>query len=217
MIKYYPESGVEVSPFVAKHYDTLMNMASFGRYSSFIQEAVKFMNIEPGDRILDLGAGTGRNACLMMEHLSSEGKLIGIDVSHEMIRQFRKKCVSFPNAGIVNARVDKSFPFKENFDKVFISFLLHGFPQQVRESIIENVCRILKKDGIFFILDYNEFSYSEMPFYFKVFFKMIECPYAFDFIERDWKSILHSKNFGFFKEKLFFKNYVRMLKAGRNN
>ncbi|MDP8233732.1 MAG: class I SAM-dependent methyltransferase, partial [Candidatus Saelkia tenebricola] len=66
MIKYYPESGVEVSPFVAKHYDVLINMASFGRYSSFIQEAVKFMNIEPGDRILDLGAGTGRNACLMM-------------------------------------------------------------------------------------------------------------------------------------------------------
>ncbi|MDP8233616.1 MAG: class I SAM-dependent methyltransferase, partial [Candidatus Saelkia tenebricola] len=192
-------------------------MASFGRYSSFIQEAVKFMNIEPGDRILDLGAGTGRNACLMMEYLSSEGKLIGIDVSHEMIGQFRKKCVSFPNARIINARVDKGFPFKENFDKVFISFLLHGFPQQVRESIIENVCRILKKNGFFFILDYNEFFYSEMPFYFKVFFKMIECPYAFDFIERNWKSILYSKNFGFFEEKLFFKNYVRMLKAKKDS
>ena len=56
-----------------------------------------------------------------------------------------------------------------------------------------------------------------MPFYLKVFFKIIECPYAFDFIERDWKNILRSKNFGFFKEKLFFKNYVRILKTGKDN
>lgn len=217
MIKYYPESGVEVNQFVAKHYDILMNIASFGKYSGFIKEAIKFMDIKPGDRILDLGAGTGRNACLMMEHLSSEGNLVGMDISQEMIGQFRRKCAGFSNSGIINARVDKVFPLKENFDKVFISFLLHGFPQQVRESIIENVYRILKKDGIFFILDYNEFSYLEMPFYLKIFFKMIECPYAFDFIGRDWENILRSKKFGFFKEKLFFKNYVRILKARRDN
>jgi len=217
MTKYYPESGVELNQFTAKHYDILLNMASFGRYQSFIQEAVKFMNIEPGDRILDLGAGTGRNACLMMEYLSSEGKLIGMDVSQEMIGQFKKKCGGFPNSRIINARVDRVFPFKENFDKVFISFLLHGFSQKVRESIIGNVYRILRKGGSFFILDYNEFSYSKMPFYFKLFFKIIECPYAFDFIERDWKDILCDKNFGSFREKLFFRNYVRMLESRRNN
>jgi len=212
-MNYYPESKVEVKRFTAKYYDKLMNIITFGKYPYFIKEAIKSMKIRPLDGILDLGAGTGRNACLMMRYLSKEGKLIGIDISQEMIFQFKKKCVGFPNTKIINARVDQSLPFRKEFDKVFISFVLHGFPQNVREMIIRSAFEALKSDGTFFILDYNEFSYSKMSFYLKSFFNLMECRYAFDFIGRDWKKILINHNFGEFEEFLFFKNYVRLLKA----
>ncbi|MCD6457047.1 MAG: class I SAM-dependent methyltransferase, partial [Methanophagales archaeon] len=78
----------------------------------------------------------------------------------------------------------------KKFDKVFISFVLHGFPQDVREKVINRVFEVLKEGGIFFVLDYNEFSLSKMPFYAMIPFKLIECPYAFDFIKRDWREIL---------------------------
>ena len=130
-----------------------------------------------------------------------------------MILQFRKKCANFPNAEIIHARVDQSLPFKEKFDKIFISFVLHGFPQDVRKVIVKNVFEALKSNGSFFILDYNKFSYTKAPFYLKIPFKLIECPYAFDFIERDWKQILANYNFGGFEEYFFFKNSVRLLKA----
>jgi len=94
------------------------------RYSPFIEEAIKLMKIRTFDKILDLGAGTGRNACLMMKYLSKEGKLIGADISEEMISSFKKKCASIPNVEIIYARIDQSLPFEEEFDKVFISFLL---------------------------------------------------------------------------------------------
>ncbi len=213
MSNYYPKSKVEVKGFTARYYNALMNIITFGKYSSFIEKAIKLMKIEPSDKILDLGSGTGRNACLMMKELSKEGKLIGIDISEEMISQFRKKCANFPNAEIIHARIDQSLPFREKFDKVFVSFVLHGFPQNVREGIINNVFEVLKSNGSFFILDYNKFSYNETPFYFKAPFKLIECPYAFDFIKRDWKSILANHNFGEFKEFFFFKDYVRLLEA----
>jgi len=213
MGSYYPESKVEMNGFTAAHYDALLDLATFGRYSSFIEKSIKLMDIEPADRILDLGTGTGRNACLMAKYLSDKGRLIGIDISQEMISQFKRKCASFPNTKIIQARVDKSLPFKEEFDKVFISFVLHGFPQNVREVIINGVYDVLKINGSLFILDYNEFSYDEMPFYLKVPFKLIECPYAFDFIDRDWKQILINRNFADFEEFFFFKDYVRLLKA----
>jgi len=213
MCAYYPISKVEVSGFMAKHYDILMDTMTLGRYSSFIRKAIRLMRIRPTDKILDLGAGTGRNACLMMKYLSREGELIGVDISEEMISQFRKKCAHSPNVKIIHARVDRSLPFRKEFDKVFASFVLHGFPQNIREVIINSVFEVLKVNGSFFILDYNEFSYDKTPFYLKVPFNLIECPYAFDFIERDWKSILANNNFGSFKEFFFFKNYVRLLKA----
>jgi demethylmenaquinone methyltransferase/2-methoxy-6-polyprenyl-1,4-benzoquinol methylase len=172
---YYPKSKVEISGFTAKHYDRLMNIITLGMYSSLMQKAVRLMKIKPTDKILDLGTGTGRNACLMMRYLSKQGELVGFDISREMISQFKKNCADFPNIKIINERIDQ--------------------------------------DLAYFILDYNEFSLKEIPFYSRIAFKLIECPYAFDFIEKDWKKILAKHNFGGFEEFFFFKNYVRLLDA----
>jgi demethylmenaquinone methyltransferase/2-methoxy-6-polyprenyl-1,4-benzoquinol methylase len=75
MSDYYPESKVEVSGIVAKYYDILMNTITLGRYSSFIQKIILLMKIKPEHKIIDLGAGTGRNARLMMKQLSAKGEL----------------------------------------------------------------------------------------------------------------------------------------------
>jgi demethylmenaquinone methyltransferase/2-methoxy-6-polyprenyl-1,4-benzoquinol methylase len=213
MKKYYPKSKVEIKGFIARYYDRLMDIMTFGRYGLFIKEAVQLMEIKPLDRILDLGAGSGRNAYLMMKYLSSEGQLIGIDISKEMILEFKKKCAGFANAKIVYARADQSLPFKESFDKVFISFVFHGFPQAVRETIMDNVSKALKKDGKFYILDWNEFDLRSLPFYQRTLFKLVECPHAFDFVHRDWKEMLIKHDFDDFREHFFFQNFVRLLEA----
>jgi len=216
MCAYYPQSKVELKGFTAAHYDTIMDVMTFGGYSSFIEKVVESMEIRPWDRILDLGAGTGRNACIMAKYLSNKGKVVGIDISRDMISQFQKKCAAFPNVEIVYARVDRPLPFKPYFDKVFVSFVLHGFPQNIREIIINNALEVLKTNGDFYILDYGEFSFEALPFYGKALFKLIECPYAFDFIKRDWKKILENNSFGGFEEFFFFKNHIRLLKARKH-
>jgi len=210
---YYPKSKVEVKGFIAKHYDRLMNIITLGKYSSMIERAVQLMDIKKDDKILDLGAGTGRNACLMAKRLSPKGELIGLDISEEMRSQFKKNCADFPNIKITNERIDKELTYENYFDKVFISFVLHGFPREIRKQIIKNVFKTLKKDGEFFILDYNEFSIKKMPFYVRIPFKLIECPYAFDFIKRNLSEILSSERFSRFEEYSFFSGYVRLLKA----
>ncbi len=213
MSNYYPKSKVEIRGFTAKHYDTLMNTITLGRYSSFIKETIRLMKIKPDHKIIDLGSGTGRNACLMVEQLSKKGKLVGFDISEDMIAQFKKNCAGFSNTEIMNKRIDKDLGYKMYFDKAFISFVLHGFPHEVRKQIIRSTYRALKKNGEFFILDYNEFSLKEMPFYLKIPFKLIECPYAFSFIRKDWKKILAEEGFGQFEEYTFFRKYIRLLKA----
>jgi len=119
----------------------------------------------------------------------------------------------FANTKIINQRIDKPLPYENKFDKAFISFVLHGFPQDARRQIIRNAFKALKKDGEFFILDYGEFSVKEMLFYLKIPFKLIECPYAFDFIEKNWQEILSEEGFDHFEKHLFFHSYVRLLKG----
>ncbi len=213
MGKLYPESKVEIQGFTAKHYDTIMNIVSFGFYAKFIGNALSKFEIKDEDYILDLGCGTGRNACLMRNYLSEKGFILGLDVSEGMGKQFIEKVRNFKNVVFRKQRIDLPFSLEDKFDKVFISFVLHGFPHEVRETIINNAYENLKTGGTFWILDFNEFALMDMPFYYRIPFVTIECPYAFDFIERDWKKILKKSGFNNFIERLYLKSYVRLLAA----
>ena len=95
--KYYPDSKVEIHNFAANYYDTILNIVSLGTYPFFIRNVIAHMKILPQDRILDLGAGSGRNALLMRPYLSEEGEIINLDISTEMITQFKKKISNFNN------------------------------------------------------------------------------------------------------------------------
>jgi len=211
--KLYPESGVELTPFIAKHYDKVMNIGSFGMYHRFIASAVKDIEIKPTDSILDLGCGTGRNAALMMKYLGDEGKITGVDLSPEMQLQFEKRFIGEKRVAFSQQRIDIPFDLDEKFDIVFISFVIHGFPHEVRSAVIENAKMHLKPGGHLVILDFAEFDMAKMPAFHRWIFKKIECPYAFDYIEKDWKGILETKSLNTIKESFYFFKYVRLLKT----
>jgi len=217
MNKLYPDSGIELSKFTASNYDKLMNIASFGKYKGFINKAIKDLGIKPNEKILDMGCGTGRNILLMNKYLSDDSLLTGLDISEDMEKQFNFNCKQFSNIKFINKRIDQPFELDQKFDKIFISFVIHGFPHEIRKIIIKNAYNNLKSGGAFNILDFSEFDMNKMPFHHRFIFKKIECKYAFDFIEKDWKSILKEYGFNNFKEIFYLKKYIRLLKAEKND
>lgn len=46
-------------------------------------------------------------------------------------------------------------------------------------------------------------------------FKIVECKYAFDFVERDLKEIMSGLGFSDFSQQLFFHNHLSLLRAKR--
>ena len=216
MNKFYPDSGVEIQGFAAKFYDSMLNILSFGSYSSFIKKAIRSMNINENDEILDLGAGTGRNALLMNQYISDKGEILGLEISELMIAQFKNKTEKFKNINILNQRIDQPFELETKYDKVFISFVVHGFPFEIQKNIIQNAFNALKEDGEFIILDFNEFVTDKTPLYFRIPFKLVECKYAFEYVERGWKQILSEFGFGDFQEQLYLGKHIRLLKAKKS-
>ena len=211
--KIYPESGVELSPFISKHYDGILKLASFGYFPRTIGKAIRDMNIRPEDHILDLGCGTGSNDYLMSGYMNESGRILGMDISAEMRARFQKRFRSDGRVRFLDQRIDQPFQLGESYDKVLISFVIHGFPHEVRQVVIENAKKHLNTGGSFFILDFSEFDMASMPALHRKIFKTAECKYAFDFIERDWKSILSQHGFGDFREQFYLKRYMRLLEA----
>jgi len=206
------DSKVEVTGLEARHYDFFMNLITAGTYPFFIRRAVKDMQIQPADSILDFGCGTGRNISLMNTYLSEEGRVLGLDIGPEMLEQARRRFASDHRVTIEKQRIEEPLPYQDEFNKVFISFVLHGLVQEDRLKVIDNTRRALKPGGEFLILDYNEFDLQHSPALVRFAFRL-ECPLATDFIGRDLQTFLREHGFDGFRVHTYYRGYVRLLGA----
>ncbi len=206
-------SKVEVAGAEARHYDLLMNLITGGTYPLCIRRVIRDMEIQPTDAILDLGAGSGRNACLMARYLGVHGCIVGLDIGPEMLEQARRRCQHLPNVTFEKRRVEEPLPYRGTFDKVFISFVLHGFVQQDRLRIVGNAYRALRPGGQLLILDYNEFEPERASWSVRFAFRHVECPLATEFVRRDWRTILQEEGFDYFRAHYYYFGYVRLLVA----
>ena len=206
-------SKVEIGPGGARYYDLFLNLLSLGQYSHLIKGVVEKMGIKPGQSILDLGSGTGKNDCFMAEKVGSQGRIVGLDINDEMLSRAWNRCGRYPNISFKKQRIELSVPYKEEFDKVLISFVLHGFEDDQKPGIIRTAHQALKPGGTFYILDYSEFDLEKIWLPLRWAFTHWECQLAAEFLKLDMKEMLHSQGFADSEEEFFFKGYLRLLKT----
>jgi phosphatidylethanolamine/phosphatidyl-N-methylethanolamine N-methyltransferase len=108
-----------------------------------ISYAIKSMDIRPGDRVLDVGVGTGLSLELFPRHC----KVVGIDLSGEMLRKAKKKVNANSMDNVDLYEMDAmNVDFEDNsFDKVFISHVVSVVPDPYR--VMEEVRRVCKDGG----------------------------------------------------------------------
>jgi len=192
-----------------------MNLISLGYYPHLIRKVVEKMNIQRGQSILDLGSGTGRNQCLMAKKVGPEGKILGLDISKEMLGLARRRCQPYPNVSFREKRIEDPLTYKEEFEKVFISFVLHGFEDHQKIKIISNAYQALKPGGTFCVFDYNEFDVRRLWFPIRWAFVHGECQLALEFLKLDLREMLSSQGFTRLEEELLLKGHLRLLRAAK--
>jgi len=70
------------------------------------------LELGPGDRLLDVGCGTGDDLIALSTHVSPDGAAVGIDVSETLIAEARRRTTSVPAACIVRG-VAERLPFRD--------------------------------------------------------------------------------------------------------
>jgi len=141
------------------------------------------------------------------------GKIVGLDISEEMISRALKRCYKYANIGFKKLRIELPLAYKEEFDKVFISFALHGFEDDQKAGIICNAYQALKPGGTFHVLDYAEFDIDRMWFPLRWAFARWECQLAVEFLKLDIKGMIRIKGFTDVKEEFFLRRHLRLLSA----
>jgi trans-aconitate methyltransferase len=101
---------------------------------------VELLAPQPGERILDLGCGTGHLAAAIA---ATGAKVIGLDQSAVMLEQARS---AYPNLQFMHGDA-RNFSFGDSFDAVFSNAVLHWV--RPPEAVIRCVRNTLKPGGRF--------------------------------------------------------------------
>jgi SAM-dependent methyltransferase len=132
-------AGVSGSP-TAGAWDAAryQNQHSFvWRYGASLLE---LLDPQPGERILDIGCGTGQ---LTAEIARSGAQVVGLDNSADMLADARK---NFPELTFV-LRDASGFDFPDPFDAVFSNAALHWVKDA--EAAVTSIARALRPGGRF--------------------------------------------------------------------
>ena len=118
--------------------------------------AIDLLEIQPGNRVLEVGVGTGLNLPLY----PSDCDVTGIDISKEMLRKAeeRVKTLGVKNTNLMVMDGSKlAFP-DDSFDRVIATYVISAVPDPVK-TLLE-MRRVCKPSGHLVIL--NHFK-SENP------------------------------------------------------
>src|SRR4030095_4479233 len=110
------------------------------------EQAIELMQIPSGARVLDVGCGSGWASRLMAQK-ANKGRVVGIDISDEMVKVSRDSSTSFSNIEYRVASAQK-LPFaNDEFSHAFSMESLYYYEDML--SALKEIARVLEPGGSF--------------------------------------------------------------------
>ncbi len=161
------------------------------RIGDYRRHAVDLLKLKQGDRVVDLGCGTGLSFPHILERIGPEGHLTGVDITVGMLACARERCdrAGWNNVELVQSEIG-SYKFPEKIDAV-ISTGAMGYVSEY-DRVIQSTMQALASDGQLVILDAKQ-PESWPSWLFKLLLK-IKKPLGLSieyFDNRPWKSVEH--------------------------
>ena len=112
--------------------------------------AVESLGIRPGDRVLEVGIGTGLNLSYYPRHC----QLVGVDISEEMLNRARDRIrrlgLSSARARVMDA-TRLEFP-DGSFDRAVATYAVSAVPEPLR--VLQEMARVVRPGGVLVILNH---------------------------------------------------------------
>jgi len=133
------------------------NMASYNPVNTLgvgLGNPIEYSSININDTVLHLGCGFGDDTFAIRRIVGDMGRVIGIDYDIDNIAVSRQNCGNFGynNVTFFVRNIDKLLFEDASFDIVVCNYAINLMPN--RENILNEIHRVLNKDGKLIISDF---------------------------------------------------------------
>lgn len=118
-------------------------------HSDITEQTLALMDIQPDDRILDLGCGTGW-ASRRMARLATTGEIVGLDVADEMLRRADSSSSAFRNVRFAWGSAENIPEADNTFSKVLSVESFYYYADQGKA--LDELRRVMSPGAKLFIL-----------------------------------------------------------------
>jgi len=151
-------SWTEYDPqFVRRRYNRLASIYLFFEWLFWIPRgirprAVARLNLRPGDQVLEVGCGTGRNLSYLSRAVGPDGRVYGVDISEGMLAKAKLLC---DKKGLSNVTLLHTDAAETEMPQVVDGaiFSLSYATMRYRKQILRRAWKQLKPGGRLVMLD----------------------------------------------------------------
>jgi ubiquinone/menaquinone biosynthesis C-methylase UbiE len=178
------------------------------REFAFRRTAVEALNLESGDTVVEIGCGTGLNFRLLRDRVGAEGKIIGVDLTSEMLSAAGRRIERNQWTNIELIQCDAgAYAFPESVDGVISTFAITLVEEYDR--IIQRGAAALAPGKRLVVLDFK--LPANWPMWLIKFFVILTRPFGvtLDLADRHpWESVERYLDLKEFKSLYFGSIYV---------
>ncbi|MBV5285333.1 MAG: bifunctional demethylmenaquinone methyltransferase/2-methoxy-6-polyprenyl-1,4-benzoquinol methylase UbiE [Methyloversatilis sp.] len=139
---------------VARRYDIMNDLMSAGLHRAWKAFAIEMAGVRPGQRVLDVAAGTGDLTVAHAKRAGASGEVWHTDINPDMLREGRDR---LRDAGFVLPSLlcdAEKLPFPDNyFDCVTVAFGLRNMTH--KDRALAEFRRVLKPGGRALVLEFS--------------------------------------------------------------
>jgi ubiquinone/menaquinone biosynthesis C-methylase UbiE len=134
-------------------YDIVIWFFSRGNEDALRQMIADLIRYQPGEKVLDVGCGTGSLALVAKERVDDSGSVQGIHPGPRQIARARSKAVRRGLSVDFRLGVIERLPFPDQtFDLVQSTFMIDHVPSDLQRQGFREIARVLKPRGRLFVL-----------------------------------------------------------------